>query len=169
MVEYLSPNTNKPLHLGHIRNGALGMAVSRLYEAIGCQVVKANLVNDRGVHICKSMLAWQKWGNGATPETEGEKGDHFVGNWYVRFSKEADTDPSLEKQAQEMLLKWEADDPETVSVWKMMNEWVYAGFSETYRKLGLEFDVFYHESQTYKHGKEAILGGLEKGIFHLDQ
>lgn len=169
MVEYLSPNTNKPLHLGHLRNGALGMAVSRLYEAVGCHVVKANLVNDRGVHICKSMLAWQKWGNGATPESEGEKGDHFVGNWYVRFSREADNDTSLEKQAQELLLKWEADDPETVRIWKMMNEWVYSGFSETYEKLGLEFDTFYYESQTYKHGKQAILDGMEKGILHLDQ
>ncbi|MFH0729697.1 MAG: arginine--tRNA ligase [Pseudomonadota bacterium] len=168
MVEYLSPNTNKPLHLGHVRNGALGMAVSRLYEAVGCHVVKANLVNDRGVHICKSMLAWLKWGNGATPETKGEKGDHFVGNWYVRFSKEADTDASLEKEAQEMLLKWEAGDMETVRIWKMMNEWVYAGFFKTYQRLGLRFDVFYYESETYKHGKQAILDGLEKGILHLD-
>jgi arginyl-tRNA synthetase len=168
MVEYLSPNTNKPLHLGHVRNGALGMAVSRLYEAVGCDVVKANLVNDRGVHICKSMLAWQKWGNGATPETEGLKGDHFVGNWYVRFSREADTDPSLEKQAQDMLLKWEAGDSETVRNWKTMNQWVYAGFSETYQRLGLEFDVFYYESETYKHGKQAILNGLEQGILYLD-
>jgi arginyl-tRNA synthetase len=168
MVEYLSPNTNKPLHLGHVRNGALGMAVSRLYEAVGCDVVKANLVNDRGVHICKSMLAWKKWGNGATPETEGKKGDHFVGNWYVRFSREADTDSSLEKEAQDMLLKWEAGDTETVRIWKLMNEWVYAGFSETYRRLGLEFDTFYYESQTYKHGKQAILDGLEKGILYLD-
>jgi arginyl-tRNA synthetase len=168
MVEYLSPNTNKPLHLGHVRNGALGMAVSRLYEAVGCDVVKANLVNDRGVHICKSMLAWQKWGNGSSPETEGIKGDHFVGNWYVRFSKEADADSSLENQAQEMLQKWEADDPETVKTWQMMNEWVYAGFAETYRRLGLQFDVFYHESKTYKHGKQAIIDGLEKGILYKD-
>jgi arginyl-tRNA synthetase len=168
MVEYLSPNTNKPLHLGHVRNGALGMAVSRLYEAAGCHVVKANLVNDRGVHICKSMLAWQKWGNGATPDSEGEKGDHFVGNWYVRFSREADTDPSLEKKAQEMLLKWEAEDIQTVKIWKMMNGWVYAGFHETYQRLGLEFDVIYHESETYKLGKQVILDGLEKGILHLD-
>lgn len=168
MVEYLSPNTNKPLHLGHVRNGALGMAVSRLYEAVGSEVVKANLVNDRGIHICKSMLAWQKWGHGATPETERIKGDHFVGNWYVRFSKEAEIDASLEGQALQMLQKWEADDPETVRLWEMMNEWVYAGFAETYQRLGLEFDAFYHESQTYKHGKQAILDGLEKGILQID-
>jgi arginyl-tRNA synthetase len=169
MVEYLSPNTNKPLHLGHVRNGALGMAVSRLYEAIGCKVIKANLVNDRGVHICKSMLAWKKWGEGMTPESQGIKGDHFVGNWYVRFSKEADAAPSLDAEALEMLQKWEADDPDTVALWKRMNEWVYAGFAETYHRLSLEFDTFYYESQTYKHGKQAILSGLEKNILYRDE
>ncbi|MDX9787193.1 MAG: arginine--tRNA ligase [Desulfobacterales bacterium] len=169
MVEYLSPNTNKPLHLGHVRNGALGMAVARLYEATGCNTIKANLVNDRGVHICKSMLAWQTWGNGTTPETEGMKGDHFVGHWYVRFAKEADTNPSLEEKAQTMLQQWENGDSEIIRIWKMMNEWVYAGFAETYRRLGLAFDAFYYESQTYQHGKQAILEGLEKGILFRDQ
>lgn len=168
MVEYLSPNTNKPLHLGHVRNGALGMAVSRLYEAIGCKTTKANLVNDRGVHICKSMLAWRNWGNETTPDTEKIKGDHFVGDWYVRFSKEADTDATLEEQAQRMLQDWENGDPETVRIWKMMNAWVYDGFGETYKKLGLEFDAFYYESETYTHGKQVILDGLKNGILFKD-
>lgn len=168
MVEYLSPNTNKPLHLGHVRNGALGMAVARLYDAAGCRTIKANLVNDRGVHICKSMLAWQNWGDGATPETAGMKGDHFVGHWYVRFAKEADKDPGLEEKAQHMLQQWENGETDTLRIWHMMNEWVYAGFAETYRRLGLEFDVFYYESQTYQHGKQAIVAGLEKGILFRD-
>ena len=156
MVEYLSPNTNKPLHLGHLRNGALGMSVARLYEATGHRVIKANLINDRGVHICKSMLAWQRWGDGATPESAGKKGDHFVGDWYVRFAREADSDSDLEQQVQQMLQQWEAGDHETVELWKTMNAWVYDGFSETYRNFGLEFDVFYFESDTYKLGKDVI-------------
>ncbi|MCZ6681252.1 MAG: arginine--tRNA ligase [Candidatus Poribacteria bacterium] len=169
MVEYMSPNTNKPLHLGHIRNGVLGMAVSNLLEATGHTVVKANLVNDRGVHICKSMLAWLKWANGATPESTGTKGDHFVGDWYVRYAKEAEKDPSLEVESQQMLRKWEDGDPETLTLWKTMNEWVYDGFSETYQKLGLEFDVFYYESDTYKLGKDIIQTGLEKGVFFQEE
>jgi arginyl-tRNA synthetase len=168
MVEYLSPNTNKPLHLGHLRNGALGMSVARLHEATGHRVVKANLINDRGVHICKSMLAWQKWGDNATPESADKKGDHFVGNWYVRFSREADLDPDLEKQVQQMLQRWEAGDRETVDLWKTMNAWVYDGFSQTYRRFGLEFDVLYYESDTYKLGKDEIQKGLEAGIFEKD-
>ena len=165
MVEYLSPNTNKPLHLGHIRNGVLGMGVSKLLEATGYTVVKANLVNDRGVHICKSMLAWRKWGDGRTPETTATKGDHFVGDWYVRYTQEENKYPNLEQETQAMLRKWESGDPETLKLWKRMNEWVYDGFAETYQKLGLEFDAFYYESQTYKLGKDLIQDGLEKGAF----
>ncbi len=168
MVEYLSPNTNKPLHLGHLRNGALGMSVASLFEATGHEVVKANLINDRGVHICKSMLAWQRWGDGATPESAGKKGDHFVGDWYVRFAREADSDSDLEQQVQRMLLQWEAGKHQTVELWKTMNAWVYDGFSETYRNFGLEFDVFYYESDTYKLGKDVIQKGLEAGIFEKD-
>jgi arginyl-tRNA synthetase len=168
MVEYLSPNTNKPLHLGHLRNGALGMSVSRLFEATGHRVIKANLVNDRGVHICKSMLAWQLWGEGSTPATEGIKGDHFVGNWYVKFAQEADKNSALEEDVQKMLQLWEAEDPETVSLWQTMNNWVYDGFSETYKNFGLEFDVFYYESNTYKLGKDIIQKGLETGAFSRD-
>ena len=168
MVEYLSPNTNKPLHLGHLRNGALGMSVARLYESTGHRVVKANLINDRGVHICKSMLAWQRWGDGSTPESEGEKGDHFVGGWYVRFAREADRDADLENQVQQMLRQWEAGDRETVDLWKSMNSWVYEGFSRTYRDFGLEFDVFYYESNTYKLGKDAIQRGLAAKVFEND-
>ena len=165
MVEYLSPNTNKPLHLGHIRNGVLGMGVSKLLEATGHEVIKANLVNDRGVHICKSMLAWQKWGDGGTPETTGTKGDHFVGNWYVRYSQEEKKQPDLDQETQAMLLKWESGDSETLKLWEMMNGWVYNGFAETYQKLGLEFDAFYYESQTYNLGKDLIQTGLDKGAF----
>ncbi|MDP3015224.1 MAG: arginine--tRNA ligase [bacterium] len=170
MVEYLSPNTNKPLHLGHIRNGVLGMAISRLMESIGYKVIKANLINDRGIHICQSMLAWQKWGNGETPELAGIKGDYFVGQWYVKYHQEAnkslEAKEQLEKEAQEMLQKWEAVDSETIKLWKMMNEWVYRGFEKTYKELGLEFDVFNHESETYKSGKEIVETGLlKKGIF----
>ena len=165
MVEYMSPNTNKPLHLGHIRNGVLGMGVSNLLEATGRTVIKANLVNDRGVHICKSMLAWLKWANGATPESTGTKGDHFVGDWYVRYAQEAEKDSSLEQEIQQMLRKWEAGHPETLKLWKMMNQWVYHGFNETYQKLGFKFDVFYHESDTYQLGKDIIQAGLEKGVF----
>ena len=169
MVEYLSPNTNKPLHLGHMRNGALGMAVANLHAATGKDVVKANLVNDRGVHICKSMLAWQRWGEGATPESTGRKGDTFVGDWYIRFAKEADKNPSLEEEAQAMLRRWEQGDQEILDIWKKMNQWVYDGFAETYRKLNLLFDVFYYESQTYTLGKEIIEEGIAKGVFTKDQ
>ncbi len=168
MVEYLSPNTNKPLHLGHLRNGALGMAISNILEAAGHHVVKANLVNNRGVHICKSMLAWQRWGNGATPESENVKGDHFVGKWYVRYAMEAEKDPSLESQVQEMLQKWESGDPETVALWEKMNQWVYDGFEETYEKFGLEFDAMYYESDTYKLGKDIIARGLDSDVFQKD-
>jgi len=168
MVEYLSPNTNKPLHLGHLRNGALGMSVARLYESTGHRVVKANLINDRGVHICKSMLAWQRWGDGATPQSEGIKGDHFVGGWYVRFAREADRDADLENQVQQMLWQWEAGDRETAELWKTMNSWVYDGFSRTYHDFGLEFDVFYYESNTYKLGKDVIQKGLADKVFAKD-
>ena len=168
MVEYLSPNTNKPLHLGHLRNGALGMSVAKLYEATGHWVVKANLINDRGVHICKSMLAWQRWGDGSSPESMGKKGDHFVGDWYVRFAREADSDAELENHVQVMLQQWESGDRETVDLWKTMNSWVYDGFSQTYRNFGLEFDVFYYESDTYKLGKDVIQKGLENKVFTTD-
>ena len=168
MVEYLSPNTNKPLHLGHLRNGALGMSVARLCEATGHWVVKANLINDRGVHICKSMLAWQRWGAGSSPESAGKKGDHFVGDWYVRFAQEAEKDTGLEDQVQKMLQDWEAGDRATVDLWKTMNAWVYDGFSRTYRDFGLEFDAFYYESDTYKLGKDAIQQGLESNVFARD-
>ena len=169
MVEYLSPNTNKPLHLGHIRNGVLGMGVSKLLEATGHEVIKANLVNDRGVHICKSMLAWQKWGDGGTPETTGTKGDHFVGDWYVRYAQEEEKQPDLDQETQAMLLKWESGDSETLKLWEMMNGWVYNGFAETYQKLGLEFDAFYYESQTYNLGKDLIQTGLDKGAFIISE
>ncbi len=165
MVEYLSPNTNKPLHLGHIRNGVLGMGVSNLLEAAGHTVIKANLINDRGVHICKSMLAWLKWGGGGTPEISNTKGDHFVGAWYVRYAQEERKHPDLEQETQAMLLKWEAGEPETLKLWETMNGWVYDGFTETYQKLGLEFDAVYYESQTYNLGKDLIQAGLEKGAF----
>jgi len=168
MVEYLSPNTNKPLHLGHLRNGALGMSVAKLYETTGHWVVKANLINDRGVHICKSMLAWQRWGDGSTPDSAGKKGDHFVGDWYVRYAREADRDADLENQVQQMLQRWEAGDPETVNLWKTMNSWVYDGFSRTYHNFGLEFDTFYYESNTYKLGKDVIEKGLKSAVFKTD-
>jgi arginyl-tRNA synthetase len=169
MVEYLSPNTNKPLHLGHLRNAALGMAVSRMLAAVGHPVVKSILINDRGVHICKSMLAWERFANGATPPSEGVKGDHFVGQWYVRYAIETERDPSLETGIQEMLQKWESGDPHTLALWKRMNQWVYDGFAETYRSFGMEFDVFYYESETYKLGKDVIAAGLRKGIFATDE
>ena len=168
MVEYLAPNTNKPLHLGHLRNGALGMAVSNMFAATGHRVIRANLVNDRGVHICKSMLAWQRWGNGTTPESENEKGDHFVGKYYVRYAREAENDKTLEDDIQQLLQKWEAADPATVALWKMMNGWVYDGFDQTYRHFGLKFDAFYYESDTYKLGKDIIQQGLEKNVFSTD-
>ncbi len=184
MVEYSSPNTNKPLHLGHVRNNLLGYSLSRILEANGKRVVKTNIVNDRGIHICKSMLAWQKWGDGATPESTGKKGDHLVGDFYVTFSKklkeeveaimkerncseeEAEAASPLMTEAREMLRKWEAGDPEVRKLWEMMNQWVYAGFDETYRRLGVGFDKIYYESQTYLEGKELVLGGLEKGLMY---
>ena len=182
MIEYSSPNTNKPLHLGHIRNNLLGFSLSEIMKANGCKVVKTNIVNDRGIHICKSMLAWQKFGNGATPESIGKKGDHLVGDYYVAFDKaykaeikelmaggmeeeEAKKEAPLMKEAQEMLRKWEAGDEEVRALWKTMNDWVYAGFDETYKRLGVDFDKIYYESDTYLVGKEKVLSGLEKGLF----
>jgi len=169
MVEYLSPNTNKPLHLGHLRNAALGISVSRMLDATGHWLVKSILINDRGVHICKSMLAWERFGNGATPESEGMKGDHFVGKWYVRYAIESEKDSTLEQNIQEMLKKWEAGDPGTLALWKKMNQWVYDGFAETYRRFGMDFDVFYYESDTYKLGKDVIAEGLKKDVFAKDE
>ena len=182
MIEYSSPNTNKPLHLGHIRNNLLGYSLSEIMKANGYKVVKTNIVNDRGIHICKSMLAWQKFGNGATPESIGKKGDHLVGDYYVAFDKaykaeikelmaggmdeeEAKKEAPLMKEAQEMLRKWEAGDAEVRTLWKTMNDWVYAGFDETYKRLGVDFDKIYYESDTYLVGKEKVLSGLEKGLF----
>ncbi|RDC55633.1 arginine--tRNA ligase [Pedobacter chinensis] len=182
MVEYSSPNTNKPLHLGHVRNNLLGYSVSELLKAYGYDVIKVNLVNDRGIHICKSMLAWQKWGNGETPESSGLKGDHLVGKYYVIFDKEykkeidalksegqteeeAKKNAPLIKAAQTMLQQWEAGDEEVVSLWKTMNEWVYAGFNVTYKNLGVDFDKFYYESNTYLLGKDTVDEGLAKGVF----
>lgn len=164
MVEYLSPNTNKPLHLGHLRNGALGMAMANILQATGHEVIKANLVNDRGVHICKSMLAWQKWANNATPQSTNTKGDHFVGQWYIRYAVEAEKDPSLEQEAQTMLQKWEQGDPATLKLWQMMNNWVYEGFEATYERFGLQFDAFFYESQTYGLGKDIVEKGLRQGV-----
>ena len=182
MVEYSSPNTNKPLHLGHVRNNLLGYSVAKILEANGFDVIKANLVNDRGIHICKSMLAWQLFGENEIPETNNLKGDHLVGKYYVLFDKEykkqieelkeagqtedeAKKNAPLIRKAQEMLLLWEAGDAEVISLWKKMNTWVYAGFSETYKKLGVDFDKFYYESDTYLLGKDIIDEGLEKGVF----
>ena len=183
MIEYSSPNTNKPLHLGHVRNNLLGYSLSRIMTANGYNVVKTNIVNDRGIHICKSMLAWQKWGEGVTPEKAGKKGDHLIGDFYVIFDKkfkeevkalmeqgmsedEAKQASPLMAEAHEMLKKWEAGDEEVRSVWRMMNEWVYAGFDETYKRLGVDFDKIYYESETYLEGKEKVLEGLEKGIMY---
>lgn len=182
MVEYSSPNTNKPLHLGHVRNNLLGYSVAEILKAYGYDVVKANLVNDRGIHICKSMLAWQRWGNGETPESSGLKGDHLVGKYYVLFDKaykkeidelkaqgldeeEAKKRAPIIQEAQRMLQQWEAGDAEVIGLWKMMNGWVYAGFEETYRRLGVDFDKFYYESDTYLLGKDLIQEGLDKGVF----
>ena len=182
MVEYSSPNTNKPLHLGHVRNNLLGFSVAEILAAAGYEVIKTNLVNDRGIHICKSMLAWQKFGNGETPESTGMKGDHLVGKYYVIFDKEykvqiealkaagqteeeAKKNAPLIKEAQQMLQKWEAGDEAVISLWKTMNSWVYAGFGETYNMLGVSFDKFYYESNTYLLGKDIIEEGLEKGVF----
>ena len=183
LVEYSSPNTNKPLHLGHIRNNLLGFSLFRILSACGHKVIKTNIVNDRGIHICKSMLAWQKYGNGETPESSGMKGDHLVGKYYVIFEKEmklqagelmtkglteedARNSALLMKDAREMLLKWEAGDKEVMDLWKMMNSWVYAGFDETYRKLGVDFDKIYYESETYKTGRDLVLTALDKNIFY---
>lgn len=183
MIEYSSPNTNKPLHLGHIRNNLLGFALAEVLKANGNKVKKTNIVNDRGIHICKSMLAWKKWGNGATPESTAKKGDHLVGEYYVLFDKhykaeldklqseglskeEAEAKSQLMAEAREMLRMWEAGDTETVELWKMMNSWVYAGFDETYKVLGVDFDKIYYESETYIDGKEKVLEGLEKNIFY---
>jgi len=191
MIEYSSPNTNKPLHLGHMRNNLLGSALARIVEANGNKVVKTNIVNDRGIHICKSMLAWLKWGNGATPESTGKKGDHLIGDFYVEFDKHykaecdelkqkymaegmsdeaagelAKKEAPLIKEAHDMLVKWEQNDPEVRKLWKTMNEWVYAGFDETYKRMGVSFDKIYYESDTYLEGKEKVMEGLEKGLFY---
>jgi len=183
MVEYSSPNTNKPLHLGHIRNNLLGFSLSEILKANGSKVVKTNIVNDRGIHICKSMYAWKMWGNGQTPENTGIKGDHLVGNFYVRFDQEykkeiasliekgetkenAEQNASSMMGAREMLLKWEAKDPEIIELWKMMNQWVYAGFDVTYKALGVDFDKIYYESETYLYGKDEVLRGLNEGVFY---
>ncbi len=187
MIEYSSPNTNKPLHLGHVRNNLLGWSLAQIMQANGNRVVKTNIVNDRGIHICKSMLAWQKWGNGETPESSGKKGDHLIGDYYVAFDKhyreevkqlmeggmdeeQAKQEAPLIKEAHEMLVKWEQGDPEVRALWKKMNSWVYAGFDETYRKLGVSFDKIYYESETYLKGKAKVEEGLEKGLFerHAD-
>ena len=191
MIEYSSPNTNKPLHLGHVRNNLLGNALANIVAANGNKVVKTNILNDRGIHICKSMLAWKKYGNGETPETSGKKGDHLVGDYYVSFDKhykaevkelmakftaqgmsddeakaKAEAESPLMQEAREMLVKWEAGDPEIRGLWEMMNNWVYAGFGETYKKMGVSFDKIYYESNTYLEGKEKVMEGLEKGFFY---
>ena len=191
MIEYSSPNTNKPLHLGHVRNNLLGNALANIVAANGNKVVKTNIVNDRGIHICKSMLAWKKYGNGETPETSGKKGDHLVGDYYVSFDKhykaevkelmakftaqgmsddeakaKAEAESPLMQEAREMLVKWEAGDPEVRGLWEMMNNWVYAGFDETYKKMGVSFDKIYYESNTYLERKEKVMEGLEKGFFY---
>ena len=199
MIEYSSPNTNKPLHLGHVRNNLLGFSLSEIMKANGYKVVKTNIVNDRGIHICKSMLAWQKWGNGITPEKAGKKGDHLIGDFYVLFDKHykeevkqilatdaevnaivaeddektaearkaaAEAKSPLMREAREMLKKWEAGDKDVRATWEMMNSWVYAGFDETYKRLGVDFDKIYYESNTYLEGKEKVLEGLEKGIMY---
>jgi len=164
LMEYSSPNTNKPQHLGHIRNNLLGMALSNLLEKAGCKVIKINLINDRGIHICKSMLAYKLWGNGKTPKDTGKKGDSFVGDYYVMFEKKAKEDEKLIAQVREMLKKWEEGDKETIELWKRMNRWVYDGFNETYKRLGAEFNKIYYESETYKLGKEIVLKALDDSI-----
>ena len=190
MIEYSSPNTNKPLHLGHVRNNLLGWSLAQIMEANGNKVIKTNIVNDRGIHICKSMLAWLKWGNGETPETSGKKGDHLIGDYYVAFDKhyreeiaelkaqylkegmdeetateKAKAEAPLIKEAHEMLVKWENNDPEVRALWAKMNSWVYAGFDETYKMMGVSFDKIYYESNTYLEGKKKVEEGLEKGLF----
>jgi arginyl-tRNA synthetase len=186
LVEYSSPNTNKPLHLGHIRNNLLGYSLYRILSACGHKVIKTNIVNDRGIHICKSMLAWQKYGNGETPQSSGMKGDHLVGKYYVLFDKEyktqieklmqegmpeneAKNSASLMSETREMLLKWEAGDKEVVDLWRMMNSWVYAGFDVTYKKLGVDFDKIYYESETYKTGKNIVLNALKENILYRNE
>ena len=183
MIEYSSPNTNKPLHLGHVRNNLLGWALANVMQANGNKVVKTNIVNDRGIHICKSMLAWQYYGNGETPESSGKKGDHLIGDYYVAFDQHyreqvkelvekgmdeetAKQEAPLIKEAHDMLVKWEQNDPEVRSMWKRMNDWVYAGFDETYKALGVGFDKIYYESETYLEGREKVEEGLEKGLFY---
>jgi arginyl-tRNA synthetase len=166
MVEFSSPNTNKPLHLGHLRNDVLGESISRILKACGAKVRKVCIINDRGIHICKSMLAYKELGGGRTPESEGLKSDHFVGNWYVAYNTMAQGDADAEGRAQELLRKWEAGDPETVELWKRMNGWAIAGMKATYERTGISFDQYYFESQTYLKGKEEILKGLERGIFY---
>ncbi len=186
MIEFSSPNTNKPLHLGHIRNNLLGWSVSRIMEANGHHVIKVNLVNDRGIHICKSMLAWLKFGENNTPETTGIKGDHLVGDYYVRFDKEykeqvrelerrgieqetAQKEAPIMKEAQDMLVRWEQGDPAVIGLWEKMNGWVYSGFDRTYERLGVSFDTIYYESRTYLLGKELVMKGLEKGVFYKNE
>ena len=186
MIEYSSPNTNKPLHLGHIRNNLLGFSISEIMKANGNKVIKTNIVNDRGIHICKSMLAWQKWGNGETPASSGKKGDHLVGDYYVKFDQEykkeiaglmksgmgeeeAKEKAPLMNEAREMLLKWEANDPEVRTLWKLMNSWVYEGFDQTYKALGVDFDKIYYESNTYTVGRDEVLRGLNEGLFEQRQ
>lgn len=168
MVEYLSPNTNKPLHLGHVRNGVLGSSVANLLKWAGYSVLTANLINDRGVHICKSMVSWKRFSEGKTPESEGKKGDHFVGDYYVRYAEVEKGDESMEEEAMRLLRLWEDGDSEVRELWKTMNEWVYAGFEETYRTYGLYFDVMLYESETYMLGKDIIRDGLKRGIFKTD-
>jgi arginyl-tRNA synthetase len=183
MIEYSSPNTNKPLHLGHVRNNLLGFSLAEIMKANGYRVVKTNIVNDRGIHICKSMLAWQKWGNGETPQASGKKGDHLIGEYYVLFDKQykqelkelearglskeqAEAQSLLMAEAREMLRQWEAGNEAVVALWKTMNSWVYAGFDETYKKMGVDFDKIYYESETYLEGKDEVLRGLDEGVFY---
>jgi len=169
MVEFSCPNTNKPLHLGHLRNDAIGESVSRILKANGAEIIKVNLINDRGIHICKSMLAYKEFGEGTTPETEGMKGDHFVGTYYVRFNEWAKENPEAEGKAREMLRRWENGDEDVVSLWEKMNGWAMRGIEKTYADTGISFDKIYFESETYKTGKDEILKGLEKGVFYRDR
>jgi len=169
MVEFSSPNTNKPLHLGHLRNDVLGESISRILAACGAQVRKVCIINDRGIHICKSMLAYKEYGQGKTPESEGVKSDRFVGDWYVRFHKMSQEDPTAEERAQDLLRKWEQGDPETVALWKQMNQWAVEGIKKTYERTGVSFDQYYFESQTYLKGKEEVLKGLEQGLFYREE
>lgn len=169
VVEYLSPNTNKPLHLGHIRNGVLGMALVRLLSMQAHLTIKTSIINDRGIHICKSMLAWKKWGEGATPLSTAKKGDHFVGEWYVRFAQENEKDPTLLEEAQEMLVKWEKGDAEVKALWEQMRAWVLEGFKESYEVFGFTFDNEYFESEVYEQGKDIVQDGLKKEIFRKNE